>query len=212
MKIIIDLSFAITMLALLTACGPISRTLSDDKIVGDISGMEKMETEDEYAVVYRLPGFQAENYTKFNIAPVRTIAVGNASSKISPEEKLELEKYLRDAVSKQLIEGGYSVVETSGPDVLGIRFTLTDIDSGNPYLNIIQFYGPGISLDVGGVSIETEFFDTLSYKPQAIAVIGADGARKFNMSSMDGNWGDVEQIFDDWAAGFRAFLDTNKKK
>ena len=119
MKKIITVSFLISMITLLTACGPISRTLNENNIVGDTSGMEKIEAEDKYVLIYRLPDFKAEKYTKFNIAPVRTIAVNNASSKISPEEKLELEKYLRGTVSKQLIEGGYSVVETSGPDVLG---------------------------------------------------------------------------------------------
>ncbi len=210
---IYNLVCTVSLALSIVACGPVSRTITEDKVLGNTDGMVRLDTKDKYTLVYKRNDFLITDYSKFKISPVRTIIIkgDESSSGITAEEKLKFEEYLRNAVRRELTEGGYSVVKTSGPDVLGIQFTLTNIDSGNPYLNLLQFYGPGISLDVGGVSIETEFFDTTNYKPLAIAVIGADGARKFSVESVDGYWGDVEKIFDDWAAGFRNLLDMRNE-
>ena len=174
-------------------------------------GMEKVKTDDKYTLAFKRSEFELASYSKFNIAPVRTITSAEFSGEISAEDKLELELYLREAMRRELTEGGYNVVETTGTDVLGIRFTLSDVDSGNPYLNVLQFYAIGLAPDVGGISIETEFFNTMNYEVQAIAVIGADGARKFSLSSVKGKWGDVKNIFDNWAAGFRRHIDQKRK-
>lgn len=201
----------ICLIILVASCSPISRQINRDLVLGNINGMEKVEVDDKYTLVFKRSEFELASYSKFNIAQVRTIVSNKYPDSISAEDKLELEEYLREAMKRELTEGGYDVVETAGPDVLGIRFTLTDVDSGNPYLNVIQFYGPGLSIDVGGISIETEFFNTMNSQAQAIVVIGADGARKFSISSVLGKWGDVKKIFDDWAVGFRRHIDQKRK-
>ncbi len=199
------------ILLVAASCGPISRPINRHEILGNIDGMEKVETGDKYTLAFKRPEFELANYSKFNIASVRTITSADFAGEISAEDKLELEVYLRKTMKRELTEGGYDVVETTGTDVLGIRFTLTDADSGNPYLNVLQFYAYGLAPDVGGISIETEFYNTMNYEVQAVAVIGADGARKFSLSSVKGKWGDVKSIFDKWAEGFRRHIDQKKK-
>jgi len=196
----------ITCLAfIVAACNPVSRTIKNQHVLGNIDGMEKVNTKDKHALVYKLPGFELGKYSKFKILPVLTVAVNE--SEIPAVDRLRLEKYLRDTVQRELTEGGYDVVETNSPDVLGIQFTLTNVDSGNPYLNVIQFVTYGMAPATGGVSIETQFFNTVNSQVQAVAVIGADGANMFNGNSLAGKWADVEKIFDDWAAGFRNKVD-----
>ena len=201
----------ISLIIVVVGCGSVSRSMRDDHIIGNIDGMEKVETQHKQNLVYKLAGFKLEEYSKFKIIPVRTLTGVTTEDDLSVEDRSKIEKYLRDAVRRELTEAGYGVVDVNGPDVLGIRFTFTDVDSGNAYLNVLQFVSYGVSYDTGGISIETEFFDTMNNKAQAIAVIGADGARMFNGKSVSGKWADVERVFDDWAAGFREELDKNNK-
>jgi len=205
------ISFTLGLSLILSACSSISRNVDTHKTVDDTNGLVKVKTKDNTVLVFERPGFKIGDYSKFYIAKVRTIITKENPNPLPPEDKLELEEYLRETIKRELTEGGYEVVEISGPDVIGMQFTFTDVDSGNPYLNVLQFYGPGIALDVGGITIETKFFDTMNYETQGIAVIGGDGARKFSHSSVMGKWGDVKKIFDDWAEGFRILLDKTHK-
>lgn len=195
-----------------SACSSTSRDMVKYKTINDTKNLVKIETKDDAMLVFKRPEFKISNYSKFSIAKVRTIKTKETPNILEPEDKLELETYFKETMERELTEGGYEVVETSGPDIMGLEFTFTDVDSGNPYLNILQFYGPGIALDVGGITIETKFFDTMNYETMGLAIIGADGARKFSHSSVMGEWGDVKRIFDDWAAGFRKLLDKAHKK
>lgn len=201
----------IGLVLLLSACSSRSRNMTTHKTANDTNSLVKVQTKDNTVLVYKRPGFKLGEYSKFSLAKVRTIITKETPTPLPPEDKLELEEYFREAMKRELTEGGYEVVETSSADVLGLEFTFTDVDSGNPYLNVLQFYGPGIALDVGGITIETKFFDTMNYKTLGIAVIGADGARKFSHSSVMGKWGDVKRVFDDWAAGFKIRLDQARK-
>lgn len=126
---------------------------------------------------------------------------------MSTNDKIKMENYLRMTVWKELEKGGYQVVDTVGPDIVGIQFTLTDMDLSNPYLSVLQFHPMGFSVDTGGVTIQSDFYDTSNNQLNAVAVAGADGARKFNISSVMGQWGDVKKIFDSWAKGFRKKVD-----
>ncbi len=204
----------LSLIYFLSACSPISQTIKEDKVLGEIDGLERIEAGGD-ALIYRRPGFNLRKFDKFKIDPVRTKLSSKERAEISSYDKRELEKYLRRAVWLELRKGGYEVVNSTGPGVLGIRFTLSDLNSGNPYLNVLQFHPLGASLDVGGITIESEFYDTSNNQVNAIAVVGAEGARKFNISSVNGQWGDVKKIFDEWAKGFRNRLDekhSNYKK
>lgn len=199
---VLALSFLLTF----TACSPFSKSIKDDEILGNRSGLVKDDT-NKKALIYIRPGYKVVNYDKFKIDSVRIKAVGEDMSKLDHEDRTTLKKYLYEAVRKELVEGGYRVVTKSGPDIVGIRFTLTDVNAGNPYLNVLQFTKIGIAPDIGGVTIESEFYDTSNNQVNAIVIVGAEGARKFNISAVKGRWGDVKRIFDDWAEGFRKRID-----
>ena len=112
---------------------------------------------------------------------------------MSTNDKIKMENYLRMTVWKELEKGGYQVVDTVGPDIVGIQFTLTDMDLSNPYLSVLQFHPMGFSVDTGGVTIQSDFYDTSNNQLNAVAVAGADGARKFNISSVMGAMGRCEK-------------------
>ena len=197
---------AFSFLFIFSACSPFSKSIRSGEVLGSKSGL-KRDTTNKDALVYVRPGYDIGKYNKFRIDPVRIKAVGKDMSKLDHEDRTTLKKYLYEAVRKELVEGGYQVVTKSGPDIVGIRFTLTDVNAGNPYLNVIMLTGPGIAPDIGGVTIESEFYDTSNNQVNAIAIVGAEGARKFNLSAIKGRWGDVKRIFDDWAEGFRERVD-----
>jgi hypothetical protein len=197
---------AFSFLFIFTACSPFSKNIREGEVLGNKSGLKKV-TSNEDALVYVRPGYDIGDYNKFRIDPVRIKSVGKDMSKLYDEDRKTLRSYLRKTVSAELIKGSYQVVTQSGSDIVGIRFTLTDVNAGNPYLNVIQFTSPGIAPDIGGVTIESEFYDTTNSQVNAITIVGAEGARKFNVSAVKGRWGDVKRIFDDWAEGFRKRVD-----
>jgi hypothetical protein len=201
--------FALTLLYFFSACSPISKTIRDSKVLGNTDGLVKVDTK-EKVIIYKRPGFNIGRYNKFRIDPVRSKVTNKEMVRMTPVERKNLGQYLRSSVMKELGAGGYGVTFETAPDILGIQFTLTDVDSGNPYLNVLQFHPMGVSLDIGGVTIESEFYDTSNNQVNAIAVVGAEGARKFNISSVNGQWGDVKKIFDEWAKGFRKRLDEKR--
>lgn len=194
------------LFATLSACSPVTQTIKDEQVLGKTDGLQRIEASGD-ALIYQRPGFNLGKYYKFKIDPVRTKLTRKGRIEISSYDKKELESYLRRAVWLELNKGGYEIVKTSGPDILGIKLTLSDLNSGNPYLNVLQFHPLGAAMDVGGVTIEAEFYNTSTNQVNAIAVVGAEGARKFSISSVNGQWGDVKKIFDEWAEGFRKRVD-----
>lgn len=195
---------------LVAACAPKPVEIKDSYFLSKTAGMEKVKTDDKHTLAYRVPGFRLGNYSKFKIEPVQIRNATEDDRELSDKDRLRLKNYLEKTVKNELIESKYNVVKSGAADVLGIRFTLSNIDSGNPYLNVLQFVSYGISYDTGGIHIETEFFDTTNNKRLAMAVIGSTGARQFNSKSVTSKWADVEQIFDDWARGFRERLDKSR--
>ncbi len=206
---IAKLIFVLTLLYFFSACSPISKTIRDSKVLGNTDGLVKVNTK-EKVIIYKRPGFNIGRYSKFRIDPVRSKVTNKTMVRMTSEERKNVGEYLRSAVMKELKDGGYKISFDEGPDIVGIKFTLTDVDSGNPYLNVLQFHPVGISLDIGGVTIESEFYDTSNNQVNAIAVVGAEGARKFNISSVNGQWGDIIKIFDKWAEGFRKRVDEKR--
>ena len=189
-----------------TACSLFSKSIIQGEVLGNTSGLKRDE-ESRNALIYVRPGYNIGEYRKFRIDPVLTKSIGKDMSGLSANDKKTLAENLRKAVRKEMTDGGYQVVNLAGPDIVGIRFTLTDVNSGNPYLNVLQFTTYGFAMDIGGVTIESEFYDTSNNQVNAIEVVGAEGTRKFNASSIREEWGAVKRIFDDWAKGFRNRLD-----
>jgi len=189
-----------------TACGLFSKSIIQGDVLGNTSGLERDE-ESWNALIYVRPGYNIGEYRKFKIDPVLTKSIGKYMSGLSANDKKTLAGYLRKAVRKELTDGGYQVVNQVGPDIVGIRFTLTDANSGSPYLNVLQFTTYGFGMDIGGLTIESEFYDTSNNQVNEIAVVGAEGVRKFNAPSIMEEWASVKRVFDDWAKGFRNRLD-----
>ena len=155
-----------------TACGLFSKSIIQGNVLGNTSGLKRDE-ESRNALIYVRLGYNIGDYRKFKIDPVLTKSIGKDLSGLSANDKETLAEYLRKAVRKELTNGGYQVVNHVGPDIVGIRLTLTDVNSGNPYLNVLQFTTYEFGMDIGGLSIESEFYDTSNNQVNEIAVVGA---------------------------------------
>ncbi len=112
-------------------------------------------------LAYTRPGTSLSQYDKFILEPISIHFAPNAEGvTIAPAKLAELAQYLEDEAVKALSER-YQVVAAPGPGVLRLRVALTDIQKGNPLLNI----HPGTKLSgvgLGGASMEGEAIDSLT--------------------------------------------------
>ncbi len=103
-------------------------------------------------LAYTRPGTSLSQYDKFILEPISIHFSPNAEGiTIAPAKLDELARYLEDEAVKALSER-YQVVSAPGPGVLRLRVAITDIEEGNPLLNI----HPGTKLSgvgIGGASM-----------------------------------------------------------
>ena len=129
-------------------------------------------------------------------------------------------KALADGFNKQLVDAlkdSYPIVAEPGPDVLRIRFAITDLKQSNPAISGITSVIPvGLAVSVvkkgatdswagsGATSADMMALDSLTN--EVIAVAQDDKTAGF--TERFSKWGSAEDAFKYWAERVKKYLDT----
>ncbi len=156
------------------------------------------------ALAYTRPGTSLSQYDKFIIEPISIHFSPNAEGiTIAPAKLAQLAQYLEDEAVKALSER-YQVVSAPGPGVLRLRVALTDIQKGNPLLNI----HPGTKLTgvgLGSASMEGEAIDSVTGE----RILAAVETRRGEALSLEGvgAFDNAKQAMRYWVKRFVKRLD-----
>ena len=129
-------------------------------------------------------------------------------------------KELADACDKQIVDvlkDSYPIVAEPGPDVLRLRFAITDLKQSRPVLSAVTSVVPiglGISLvkkgatgswtGSGATSAEVMVLDSMTN--EVIAVAQDDKSAGF--TERFSKWGSTEDAFKYWGERLKLFLDN----
>jgi hypothetical protein len=170
-------------------------------------------------LVYIKEGVNFKSYNKIMLDHVVFFFSDDAEYKgINADEMKELSDYFHKAMVKELGDA-YPLVKEHGPDVLRIRFAVTELTAGKPALNVITTVVPiGLAISivkrmatgthtfVGGASMEAELLDSWSNERLAVAIDTQSG-KKYQVVKGAQKWGHAEAAFDFWAKRLRTWLD-----
>ena len=162
------------------------------------------------------PGVDFGKYNKVMLDSVIFFFADNAEYKgIDPQAMKEL----ADACDQQVVnvlKGTYPIVAEPGPDVVRIRFAITDLEQSRPVLSAITTVVPiglGISLikkgatgawtGSGATGAELMAIDSMS--GDVIAV--AQDKKTAGFSERFSKWGSAEDAFKFWGERIKLFLD-----
>jgi hypothetical protein len=127
---------------------------------------------------------------------------------IYPEELQELSSaFLLEMTMALRGAGAYPSAEKPAPDVLRIRFAITDVVPSKPKLNVLTAVMPvGRAAGVGQASLEAELLDSMTNK-RIGAVIDTKVAEKSKLGEGLEKWGHAKDAFKFWAQRLRTWLD-----
>jgi HD-GYP domain-containing protein (c-di-GMP phosphodiesterase class II) len=162
------------------------------------------------------PGVDFSKYHRLMLDPV--VFFFAPESEYKGMDPLEL-KGLADAFKQQLVDSlkkRYPVVAVPGPDVVRIRFAITDLRQNRPVLSDITSEGPiGFGKDdlkkrtytswagSGATAAELMVFDSMTRE----VVAAAKDERTIGLKEKFTQWGSAEDAFQYWADRLRLFLD-----
>ena len=137
---------------------------------------------------------------------------GNEMKKVADECNLEIIDTLK---------GTYPIVAAPGPDVVRIRFAITDIKQSRPGLSAITTVVPvGLGLNfikkgatgawTGSGATTAEFMALDSVTNEVIAVAQDDKSASF--TERFSKWGSTEDAFKFWAQRLKLYLDQHRDK
>jgi len=134
---------------------------------------------------------------------------------IHPEELAKMSNAFHKAITDNL-EGAYPLVAEPGPDVMRLRFAITDVVASKPGMGTVATVMPvGLALSavrkgvtgkhtgVGQASIEVEILDSLTNERIGAAIDTKPGGKMEGFSK----WRAVEGAFEFWAKRLRIWLD-----
>lgn len=173
--------------------------------------------EGEGNLVYMNPKARWRNYDKIMLDAV-SVWLGKDSEAhdtgvIPPDDVRVLANSFYRKLSEQLSKD-YTIVQSSGPDVMRLSVTLTDVEHGMPLLDTISTIMPparvlsggkkmasGTHAFVGQASVEARLVDSQSGELLAAGIDRRAGGKKLGKGT--GYWRDVENVFDYWSAKIR---------
>ncbi|UCD32728.1 MAG: DUF3313 domain-containing protein [Desulfobacterales bacterium] len=155
---------------------------------------------------YINPNIDASKYNKFIVDPVAiNLSKEGKEKDIDPEDMEKLARYFRKQIAVEL-KKDYQIVNKTGPDVMRIRTSISEIDKTNPLLNI----HPGTKLTgvgLGGAGAEMELVDSVTGERIAAAIDNQKGSRLDITGGL--TWyGNAESVMDNWAEDLKKWVDA----
>jgi hypothetical protein len=189
--------------------------------LGDYSGLYP-DSKNGDLLIYEKNKDVLKNYRKFIIDPVTVYLLPEAQDRgIDADDLDRLARYFTDAITDELIGGGYEVVTEPGPGVLDLQFAITNVEPTGGKKNAALTAGataasvaivPGVGLlvprlSVGKVGIEGQMVDSVSGERMVAFVTNKSGRRWFSGLDAFKKWGDIQSACRSWAKGFRKRID-----
>ncbi len=170
------------------------------------------DSEDESLKWWEKEGVDWKRYNKLMIDPVVVYFHPDAKNRqIEPDVLKELTDYFRTVVIEEVQET-YPVVDKPGPDVLRIRAAITDLVPANPFVNLVTTAGMGISVDMGGASMEAMFIDSTTNEVIGEVIDSKKGTPvDINMLKGFTTWGYAKGALRDWAELLKESLEYETK-
>jgi len=143
-------SFAALLPLILFVAGCASQEAKDYSGLASASKLEaQKEGPAEY--MYKAPGVDFKQYSKFIIPPVAIYQGADASFGDVPDtDKQAMADFIRSEFTKVLSEGGYPVVTKPGPGVAKLQFTLAGLELTSPVGATLTHLAPaGIAMNLG---------------------------------------------------------------
>ena len=193
------------LLVALTACGPTSQTIKGATINADIAGLEQDKSQ-EPTLVFKRPGAPTlKDYNRFIIDPVTVDYSDPKMKELEPEDIGRMQEYFRNAMVKELRDGGYKVGTRSEANTLRISLNISGLKAPSAIPNVVAALAP-IAVSVGEVTVKGVFREALNNRIDAVVVDRSQGSRVLNATPWS-TWSDVEMAFDNWAEGIRKAID-----
>lgn len=190
---------------------------------GDFSGFLddyaalQPDTDRPGALIYRKDGADLGKYHKIAIAPVEIFYSPDSEYQGISPDNLKLIADSFQALLVKHLEPDYPVVNTGGPDVLGVRLAITGVKTRKKGRSILNFTPVGFALytvkDIAGANvilddavIEVELVDSSSGERLG-AVVDQQKA-----SASRPSWEGLEASLAAYAQRFRARIDAEHGK
>lgn len=163
----------------LSACGPNGKKITSHRFMNDVSGL-KLDRNEEPTLVYKRPNAPGlYHYKRFIVEPVRIDYFDPSLKDLDVKSVAKMQRYFRDALIKELKDGGYVVTTRSGPNTLRIAPTISGLKakSTDGIANVAVMAGGAvvglpsvIAVNTGEVKIETAFINTEYNRLDAVAI------------------------------------------
>ena len=191
---------------LVAVVGVLSGCASPPKPSGFISDYSNLKDAEPGVMRYIAP--EAREYTKLIIDPVE-IRVQRESGGLTPSQRAEVARYLREAIGRVLRSRGYTLVTEPDVGVARIRVAITDVQDAKWYLNL----HPATKITRAGrgsASMEIEVVDSVTGK-QIAAAIRTGSGKQFELNPFS-TVNDVKSVIDQWAESAGIRIDEMRKK
>ena len=193
------------VLAVTTGCAPVTLPVEGYEPTVDISALELDESASPHTL-YKRPGTpDFDAYNRYIIDPVLIIYSDPKMQELSTEQVGKMQQYLRDAMIKELRDGGYEVGTRSEDGTMRMSFTIRGLKAPTALPNVTAAVVP-FAASVGDVTVEWVLREALTHEIVAVVVTRSRGSRALNPTPWS-TWADVEKTFDDWAKGLREAVD-----
>lgn len=207
----------ISFILLLAGAFPATAESNYSGFLGDYSALQP-DADRPGALIYRKDGVNLGQYNKIALAPVEIwYSPANEYDGISPDDLKMIADSFRATLVAQL-EPDYPVVDSGGPDVLGVRMAIADVKIRKKGRTILNFTPAGFALytlkDIAGANvilddavIEVELVDSTTGER-----LGALVDQQKATAGKKASWGNLETALVFYAQRFRARLDAEHGK
>ena len=150
------------------------------------------------------------------IQPSTTVTTtGQRHWELTDADKQKLQQDFREAMTKQLSGGGYTLVDTVGDNVLQISAMVTRIAPNAPkddFRSRPTGRNRVFSEGSGDLSVAVAFSDAETREVLALAKDTRTGSTMWGLNTSVTNAAEVRRMFTAWAMQIRAQLDRVRKK
>lgn len=174
-----------------------------DSLLDNKTGLKQCK-EDTSKLWWEKPGFDWHNYNKVILEP---IVLQIDKKKLKQEELQTAVNGFRKTILEEL-SPEYIVVNEPGPNVLRIRSIITDIDTSNPALNTLTTVALFLPLDMGGATIQVDFFNSITGERVA-AMVDQKTGTTLQFKNGFSRFGHAKGAFVEWAKELKLALATN---
>lgn len=219
LAMVIGLAFAGGIISCATTGSQTKEAAPEQKktsFLGDYAGNLAPGPEGGAKMRWLKPGVDFGKYNKIMLdSVIFYFAYDSEDKRIDAQDMKELADGCNQAVVDAL-KGTYPIVAEPGPDVMRLRFAITDLKQSRPALSAVSTVVPiGLGVSIlkkgatgswsGSGATSAEFMAMDSMTHDVIAVAQDD--RSAGFTERFSKWGSTEEAFKFWAERIKLFMD-----